>query len=176
MHARTRRAARLATAKLLLDPEAMMRLRPIEVDFARAHGLEGPFHAERANVDVREDRRDEQDTDRSVQDLRPLHHTDREPTVEREHKNVAGDRHGEAAEHYHPEHHLLAGIEAARRRMPIADDTAALFDPLDVDPLRDIVLYPEDEHQEHAEREREAQIVVGVLGGEREVGKGFGTN
>ena len=68
-----------------------------------------------------------------------------------------------AAQHDHPVDRLLAGIEAPRRRMIVADDAAAFLDPPEVDSGREVPRDPHQEHQHHAEREREAQVVVRVL-------------
>ena len=56
--------------------------------------------------------------------------------------------------------------------MLVADDAAAFLQPFDVDAVRDVPGDPHQEDQHHAEREREAQVVVRVLrplrpGGER---------
>ena len=37
----------------------MMLPRPIEIDLTRAHGFERAFHSERADIDVRQNERDE---------------------------------------------------------------------------------------------------------------------
>ena len=77
-----------------------------------------------------------------------------------------------AADHDDPVDHLLAAIEAIGRRMVVADDPAAALDPFDIDLVRDVAGDPHQEDAEHADGEREAQIVVRVLrplrpGGER---------
>ena len=55
------RSIRHATFRgLFLQPEPMMRPGPIKIYAAGPHGLERAFHAERADVDVGEDERDEQ--------------------------------------------------------------------------------------------------------------------
>src|SRR3979490_1014158 len=53
-----------------------MLLRPIELDLASRHGLEGAFHTERADVNMGNDNRNEQDGDNGVHDLRDLHPRD----------------------------------------------------------------------------------------------------
>ena len=47
-------------SELLFEPEVVMLLRPIEIHFAGAHGLESTFHPKRSDVDVRENDRYEQ--------------------------------------------------------------------------------------------------------------------
>ena len=98
----------------------------------------------------------------AVDDLGELHARD-VGAVEREHQQIAGDRHRAAAEHDDPVDQLLAGVEAVGRRMIVADDAAAALDPFDIDPVRDIAGDPHQEDQHHADGEREAQIVVRVL-------------
>ena len=56
--------------------------------------------------------------------------------------------------------------------MLVADHAAAFLQPFDVDPVRNVPGYPHQEDNKHANREREAQVVVGVFrplrpGGER---------
>ena len=48
--------------------------------------------------------------------------------------------------------------------MVVADDAAAALDPVDVDAVRDVAADPHQQDQDHAEREWEAQVVMGVLG------------
>jgi hypothetical protein len=60
----------------------------------------------------------------AVDDLGNLHARD-VGAIEREHQDVAAHRDRAAAEHNDPVDHLLAGVEAARRRVPAADDAAA---------------------------------------------------
>ena len=47
--------------------------------------------------------------------------------------------------------------------MIIPDDAAPAFEPLDVDPVRNVAGDPHEEDQDDAEREREAEIVVRVF-------------
>jgi len=83
--------------------------------------------------------------------------------IEREHQQVAADRHGGAAEHDDPVDQLLAGVEAIGRRMVVADDAATALEPFDIDLVRDVAGDPHQEDAEHADREREAEIIVRVL-------------
>src|ERR1700676_3249850 len=59
--------------KLLSKPEIVMLLRPVEIDFAAAHGFERPLHSERADIDVTQDQRDEQNRDDGMHALSELH-------------------------------------------------------------------------------------------------------
>ena len=56
--------------------------------------------------------------------------------------------------------------------MLVADHAAAFLQPFDVDPIRDVPGDPHQKDHKHADREREAQVIVGVFrplrpGGER---------
>ena len=84
--------------------------------------------------------------------------------VEGEHQQITRYGCRCATQHDHPVDGLLAGIEAPRRGMIVADDAAAFLDPPDVGPGRNIPRDPHQEHQHDAQREGEAQIVVRVLG------------
>src|SRR6185437_61209 len=57
------RTARPRVGLLFLQPQAVVLLRPVEVDRALTHRLVRALHAERAEIDVREDQRDEQHAD-----------------------------------------------------------------------------------------------------------------
>src|SRR3981189_3446138 len=67
---------RLAPRKLLFEPQVVVFLGPVEIDFAGPHGLERALHSERADIDVTEDQGDEQDGDDAVHHLRDLHSGD----------------------------------------------------------------------------------------------------
>ena len=82
---------------LLLDPGAVVTARPGEVDLARAHGVVGALHAERADVDMRDHDRDQDHPDDGVDVLRPLHAVD-VGDREREQHDDAGHRQRDAAE------------------------------------------------------------------------------
>src|SRR5262249_60991981 len=97
---------------------------PVDVDSAAAHGLERALHADRADIDVPEHGGDEQHRHDAVHDLGKLHARDVGP-VERKHEEIARDRHQTAAHHDNPVDHLLAGVEPACRRMPVADNATA---------------------------------------------------
>src|SRR5688572_24470167 len=57
----TRRLVGGAGARhLLLQPQAMVLARPVDVDLTRAHRLEGAFHADRTDVDMAKHRGDKQ--------------------------------------------------------------------------------------------------------------------
>ena len=66
-----------------------MLLGPVDVDGAGPHRLEGAFHADGADVDVRQHRRHEQDRHDGVDDLGKLHPFN-SGQVEREHQLIAG--------------------------------------------------------------------------------------
>ena len=59
--------------ELIFEPEIVMLLGPVEIDFAGPHGLKGTLHSERADVDVGKDQSDEQDGDDAMHRLRDLH-------------------------------------------------------------------------------------------------------
>src|SRR3954449_11940587 len=63
-------------AFLVGEPQAVMLLRPVDVDRATAHRLESAFHANRADIDVAEHRGDEQHRHDTVDDLGQLHARD----------------------------------------------------------------------------------------------------
>src|ERR1700730_9868078 len=50
-----------ALRQLVFEPQIVMLLGPIEIDFAGPHGLERPPHSKRADIDMTEDQGDEQD-------------------------------------------------------------------------------------------------------------------
>jgi len=66
-----------------------MLLGPVQIDLAGPHGLEGALHSERADINVTEDQRDEQNGDDGVHDLRDLHSSD-VGDVERKQQQKAG--------------------------------------------------------------------------------------
>src|SRR5258705_3443999 len=113
-----------------------MLLRPVEVDIAGRHGLEGALHAERADVDMSNDNRDEQNGDYGVDDLRELHPRDIRQ-VERKHQEISRDDNCHSGAKRKPKHQLLAGIETPRWCVLRLDEAATLPDPFDVDPLPD---------------------------------------
>src|SRR5262245_33996080 len=67
------RVADATLADFFLQPEAVMLTRPVDVDLASAHGLEGALHADRADVDVGQHDGNEQHADDAVHHLRRLH-------------------------------------------------------------------------------------------------------
>ena len=69
-----------------------MLLRPVDVDRAVPIASNGALHADGADIDVAEHGGDEQHRDDAVDDLRELHAGD-VGAVEREHQQIAGDRH-----------------------------------------------------------------------------------
>ena len=87
VHAAHRKLPRLD----LLDPQAVMITRPVAVDMARAHRSKGSLHAHRADIDVRQDDRDEDHRHDRVDDHGELLAGD-VGDDEREHQGVARDR------------------------------------------------------------------------------------
>ena len=111
----------------------MMLSRPVEIDLARAHGFERTFHSERADIDVGQNQRDEQNGDDCVGCLRELHVGDIGAVEwKQQHKSRGGDRN--AGRNGQPIDHLLTEIEPPCRRVPGFDEAAALLDPFDIDP------------------------------------------
>ena len=96
--------------------------------------------------------------------------------VEGEHQQIARHRHRGTAHHHHPVDEFLTRIEATGWGMLVADHSAALLDPLDVGFGRKIRGEPHQERQHHAEREWEAEIVVGVFRPLRQAGERFRTD
>src|SRR5258707_11598439 len=92
-----------------------MLLRPVEIDLAGRHRLEGALHAERADVDMRDDHRDEQNGDYGVDDLRELHARDISH-AERKHQSISPDNEGHPSAKGKPKNQLLAGVETPRGR------------------------------------------------------------
>ena len=58
--------------------------------------------------------------------------------------------------------------------LAVGQDTAALFDPLQIDHSRNVILDPDQEHDHEAEHERKRQIVMGVFGVSRHGRERFG--
>src|SRR6476620_7451721 len=150
-------------AQLFFEPEVVMLLRPVEIDIAIGHGLERTLHSERADVDMRDDNRDEQNGDYGVDDLRELHPRDIRH-VERKHQQISRDNNCHSSAQGKPKHQLLARIETPRWCVLRFDEAATLLDPFDVDLLRDVVLNPDRDNQHEADDERGADEIVGVLG------------
>src|SRR5437588_513158 len=71
--------------------------------------------------------------------------------------------------HHRPEDQFLAGVEFVCRRVRAAREHApALRQPREIGARRQIVPYPDDEHQDDADDEAEAREIVHVLAGERQ--------
>src|SRR6266403_984955 len=149
--------------QLLFEPEVVMLLRPVEIDLAGRHGLEGALHSECTAVDMTNDHRNKQNGDNGVYDLRDLHPRDIRH-VERKHQKISRDNDGHCSAKGKPKHQLLAGIETPRRRVLRFDEAATLLDPIDVDLLRDVVLNPDRDNQYESDNERGADEIVRVLG------------
>ena len=97
-----------------------------------------PFHPERADIDVRQNQRDEQNGDNGVGHLGKLHVGD-VGAVEWKQQQKPGGRDGNASSDGKPVDHLLTEIEASGRRVLGFDEAATLLDPVDIDPLQKIV-------------------------------------
>ena len=80
-----------------------MLLCPVEIDLAGPHSLEGALHAERADVDVSNDNRDEENSDYGVYDLRDLHPRNIRH-VERKQQEDAGNGNRRSRAKCKPEH------------------------------------------------------------------------
>ena len=76
------------TAHFIFQPQAVVLFRPVDVDGAFTHGLEGAFHADGADIDVAKHGGDEQHRYHGVDHLGILHGVDG-GAVEREHQHVA---------------------------------------------------------------------------------------
>src|SRR5262245_29579720 len=172
LHSPSRRlCAGISGAEFPLGPQVVVLLCPIDVDRAIPHRLERAFHPDGADIDVGDHGGNEQQRHDAVDDLGQLHVRD-VSAVEREHQEIAAYCHRGAAEHHDPIDHLLTRIKTIGRRMLVADHAAAFLQPFDIDPVRNVPGYPHQEDYKHADREREAQVVVGVFrplrpGGER---------
>ena len=59
--------------QLILQPEVVVLLRPVEIDLAGSHSLERAFHAQCADIDMSEDYGDEEHGDDGMHDQRDLH-------------------------------------------------------------------------------------------------------
>src|SRR5262245_40190038 len=133
-----------------------MFLGPIEIDVTVGHRPERSLHPDRAEIDVAENKRDEQHTDHGVEDLRQLHVADGEPGVEREQQHEAAYDHRSAGDYDNPVQYFLAGIELVGgrvRAVRLVEHAAALLEPLDVRGGRQIATDPHHEHQYDAQRE-----------------------
>src|SRR5216684_6477148 len=162
----------MPSAQLFFEPNVVMLLRPVEIDIAGRHRLEGALHAERADVDMSNDHRDEQNGDYGVDDLRELHACDISH-VERKHQQISRDNDCHSSAQGKPKHQLLAGIETPRWRVLRFDEAATLLDPFDVDLLRDVVLHPDRDNQYESDNERGADEIVRVLGDLRHAAERF---
>ena len=118
-----------------------MLFRPIDVDGALTHGLEGAFHADRADIDMPEHGCYEQHRNHGVDHLGILHGIDRR-ALEREDQRVAGDGHCTAAKNHNLVDRLLPAVETIGWRMVATDDAAPAFEPLDIDGVRNVSADP----------------------------------
>src|SRR5690348_10224653 len=105
----------------------MMLFRPIEIDFACCHALEGALHSDCTDVDVGEDQSDEQYSYHRVDDLCELHLRDFGP-VKRHQQQESGYRYCDTRAHGEPVNKLFAQVEAAGRRMLAFNETAPLLE------------------------------------------------
>src|SRR5260370_38518302 len=149
--------------ELLGEPEIVMLFRPVASDVAGARDVERPLQPGRADVDVAEDQRDEQNGHDGVHYLCELHAGDVDPGEEGEQQQKARHRDGNAGSKGKPIDKLLAQVKASGGRMVVLNEAAALLDPVDVNLLQKIV--PEKNHpnQEETRDECEAGEVVHVF-------------
>src|ERR1700722_16421787 len=68
--------SQLSTSLFLGEPLIVVLLGPIEIDLTRTHRFERAFHAERADIDVRDDHCDKHNGDEGMHHLRDLHSRD----------------------------------------------------------------------------------------------------
>src|SRR5882757_11172013 len=124
---------RAALGLLLLDPERVMLLGPVEIDLAGAHRVERALHSDRADIDVRQHDGDEAHRDHGMNHGPDLQRRDIAWKVREQHE-PAGHRHQRAADDHDPEDAFLAGIETPGRRMlAVGQDATALLDPQPID-------------------------------------------
>jgi hypothetical protein len=138
------------------EPQSVMLLRPVAVDAAAPHRLEGALHADGADVDVADDEADHQQGEPRVQALRDLHARVVRP-VEGKHQAEPGQRQPEPTQRHAPEDDLLAGVELARRRVGTADEAAAALEPFPVEALEQVLPGPQRDHHQHAQHERHGE-------------------
>jgi len=148
---------------------------PGAIDLAGAHRVKRAFHADRADIDMRQHGGDEEHRDHGM-DHRPELQRRHVGRKVREQQEPARQRHQRPADDHDPENALLPGIEALGRWMPaVPQDAAALLDPYRIEPAGNVILDPDQEHDHEAEHERERQIVVGVFRVSRHGREGFRT-
>src|ERR1700722_6637849 len=94
--------------------------------------------------------------------------------VERKQQQIARYDHGDTGAQGKPENQLFAGIEAPGGCMLRFDEAAALLHPIDVDASRNIVLDPKSNDQDQTDDEREADEIMHILRGLREVAERLG--
>ena len=99
----------------------MMLFRPVEIDFASGHGLERTLHAERTDIDVRQDQSDKQDGHDCMYDLRKLH-LGNVGSVEGKQQKEARCRDCHSGRQRKPEDKLLAEVKASGGRVLVLDD------------------------------------------------------
>src|SRR5882724_1830183 len=147
-----------------LDPERVMLFGPVEIHLTRSHRIERALHPDGADVDVSQHGGDEEHGDHGMDHGPELQHRDVGRKVW-EQQEPAGHRHQRSADDHDPENAFLAGVEAPGWRMlAFGQDATALLEPLQIDLAGNVILDPDQEHDDEAEHERERQIVMGVFG------------
>src|SRR5437588_9737616 len=123
--------------RLFRKPQIVVFLGPVYVDGTFAHRFEGALHADGTDIDVPQHEGDESGGGHAMDHFSALHGIDR-GAIEREHEQISRHCYKRSAENHDPINQLLTSVEAVRRRMFIADDATALFEPLNIGPVRDI--------------------------------------
>src|SRR4029079_13498692 len=123
-------------------PQAVVLPGPVGIDAPTPHGLEGPFHADRAYIDVANDEADHEQGDRRMESLGNLHARVACPE-EREHQARSRQSERKSPQRHAPEDKLLPGIELAGRRIGTADETAAALEPLPIETLEEVLPGPD---------------------------------
>src|SRR5882757_4884343 len=155
---------RMALGLLFLDPKRVMLLGPVEINLTRSHRIECALHADRANIDVSYHRSNEEHGDHGMDHGPELKCRDVGRKIW-EQQEPAGHRHQRSADDHDPENALLASVEAPGRRMlAFGQDATALLEPLQIDLPGNVILDPDQEHDDEAEHERERQIIMGEFG------------
>src|SRR5258708_780721 len=154
--------------ELLGEPEIVMLLCPVEIDLPGTHGLERALHPERADIDVSQDQRDEQDGHDGMHDLRELHLGDI-GSIKRKQQQKSRHRDKDAGNKGKPIDEFLAQVKAARRGMFVLDEAAASVETFDINPLQKIILEKNHRDQDQARDKREAEEIVHILRSFRDI-------
>src|SRR6478735_6463512 len=134
----------------LFDPETVMLLGPVNIYSAAAHRLEGSFHSDGSDIDVTQHRGYEEYGNNRVDDFSDLHAVNVR-SIEREHQDIAADRHGTAAQHDDPVDRFLTCVEAERRRVVMPNHSTSAFEPINVYLVRNIAGDPHQKNEDDTE-------------------------